>query len=172
MDLDGPVYGGERFPVRSTLGGRLFVSFHVDVAVGDVLLMPLAMITGEDWLGFAGIRPSPLTTTSLEQQFSEKIHAYTMPARAHATIAVLRIWSISCCWSMTRNWCLKMQLQQLWQHSNTEALTPSRNRSLILRTRGRSHTQPWRQPAASTSILMLPSFASKTTTAGSSLSSK
>jgi len=81
MDLDGPVYGGERFPVRSTLGGRLFVSFHVDVAVGDVLLMPLAMITGEDWLGFAGIRPSPLTTTSLEQQFSEKIHAYTMPAR-------------------------------------------------------------------------------------------
>ena len=79
MDLNGPIYGGERFPVRSTLGGRLFVSFHADVAVGDVLLMPLAMIMGEDWLGFAGIEPTPLTTTSLEQQFSEKIHAYTMP---------------------------------------------------------------------------------------------
>jgi len=79
MDLDGPVYGGERFPVRSTLGGRLFVTFHVDVAVGDVLLEPLRVTTGEDWFGFAGIKPSPLTTTSLEQQFAEKLHAYTMP---------------------------------------------------------------------------------------------
>lgn len=79
MDLDGPVYGGERFPVRSTLAGRLFVSFHVDVAVGDVLLEPLRITTGEDWFGFAGIEPSPLTTTTLEQQFAEKLHAYTIP---------------------------------------------------------------------------------------------
>ena len=84
MDLDGPVYGGERFPVRSTLGGRLFVSFHTDVAVGDALLEPLRVTAGEDWFGFAGIEPSPLTTTSLEQQFAEKLHAYTMPrAGAH-----------------------------------------------------------------------------------------
>lgn len=79
MDLDGPVYGGERFPVRSTLGGRPFVDFHVDIAVGDILLAPLRVTTGEDWFGFAGIGPSPLTTTSLEQQFAEKLHAYTMP---------------------------------------------------------------------------------------------
>jgi hypothetical protein len=79
MDLDGPLYGGERFPVRSMLGGRLFVAFHVDVAVGDVLLEPLRVTTGEDWFGFAGIEASPLTTTSLEQQFAEKLHAYTMP---------------------------------------------------------------------------------------------
>jgi len=79
MNLDGPPYGGERFPVRSMLGGRLFVAFHVDVAVGDVLLEPLRVTTGEDWLGFAGIATSPLATTSLEQQFAEKLHAYTMP---------------------------------------------------------------------------------------------
>jgi len=79
MDLDGPLYGGERFPVRSMLGGRLFVTFHVDVAVGDVLLEPLRVTTGEDWFGFAGIEASPLTTTSLEQQFAEKLHGYTMP---------------------------------------------------------------------------------------------
>lgn len=79
MDLDGPIYGGERFPVHSTLGGRSFVDFHVDIAVGDVLLMPLRVTTGQDWFGFAGIGPSPLTTTSLEQQFAEKLHAYTMP---------------------------------------------------------------------------------------------
>jgi hypothetical protein len=79
MDLDGPLYGGERFPVRSMLGGRLFVAFHVDVAVGDVLLEPLRIATGEDWFDFAGIEASPLTTTSLEQQFAEKLHAYTMP---------------------------------------------------------------------------------------------
>jgi len=79
MDLDGPLYGRERFPVRSTLGGRLFVSFHADVAVGDVLLEPLRVTAGEDWFGFAGIGSSPLTTTSLEQQFAEKLHTYTMP---------------------------------------------------------------------------------------------
>ena len=78
MDLDGPLYGGERFPVRAMLGGRAFVTFHVDVAVGDVLLEPLRVTTGEDWFGFAGIEASPLTTTSLEQQFAEKLHAYTM----------------------------------------------------------------------------------------------
>ncbi|WP_413814546.1 nucleotidyl transferase AbiEii/AbiGii toxin family protein [Candidatus Cryosericum odellii] len=90
MDLDGPLYGGERFPVRSMLGGRPFVTFHVDVAVGDVLLEPLRVTTGEDWFGFAGIQASPLTTTSLEQQFAEKLHAYTMPAQARATIAASR----------------------------------------------------------------------------------
>jgi len=79
MDLDSPLYGGERFPVRSMLGGRLFVAFHVDVAVGDILLEPLRIATGEDWLAFAGIEASPLTTTSLEQQFAEKLHTYTMP---------------------------------------------------------------------------------------------
>ncbi len=79
MDLDSPLYGGERFPVRSMLGGRLFVAFHVDVAVGDVLLEPLRVTTGEDWFAFAGIKVSPLVTTSLEQQFAEKLHAYTMP---------------------------------------------------------------------------------------------
>jgi hypothetical protein len=79
MDLDSPLYGGERFPVRSMLGGRLFVAFHVDVAVGDVLLEPLRVTTGEDWFAFASIEASPLTTTSLEQQFAEKLHAYTMP---------------------------------------------------------------------------------------------
>lgn len=79
MDLNGPLYGGERFPVRSILGGRPFVTFHVDVAVGDVLLEPLRVATGEDWFGFAGIEASPLTTTSLEQQFAEKLHVYTMP---------------------------------------------------------------------------------------------
>jgi len=79
MDLNGPLYGDERFPLRSMLGGRLFVAFHVDVAVGDILLEPLRIATGEDWFGFAGIEASPLTTTSLEQQFAEKLHAYTMP---------------------------------------------------------------------------------------------
>lgn len=84
MDLNGPQYGGERFPISSMLGGRLFVTFHVDVAVGDVLLEPLRVTAGEDWFRFAGIEPSPLTTTSLEQQFAEKLHAYTMPrAGAH-----------------------------------------------------------------------------------------
>jgi hypothetical protein len=79
MNLDGPPYGGERLPVRSILGGRLFVAFHVDVVVGGILLEPLRVATGEDWLGFAGIEATPLTMTSLEQQLAEKLHAYTVP---------------------------------------------------------------------------------------------
>jgi hypothetical protein len=79
MILDCQPCGGERLPVRSILGGRLFVAFHVDVVVGGILLEPLRVAAGEDWLGFAGIEASPLTTTSLEQQLAEKLHAYALP---------------------------------------------------------------------------------------------
>jgi hypothetical protein len=79
MDLDAPLYGGARFPVDALMDECRFVSFHVDVAVGDVLLQPLEEITGKDWLGFAGIVPASLQAICVEQQFAEKLHAYTLP---------------------------------------------------------------------------------------------
>lgn len=78
-DLDGPPEGGLRFPVKAIVDGREFVKFHVDIGVGDALVDPTDIIEGEDWLGFAGIAPAKLHMISKEQQFAEKLHAYTYP---------------------------------------------------------------------------------------------
>ncbi len=78
-DLDAAPYGGARFPVEASMDARTFVKFHVDVAAGDVVLTPLEMTHGRDWLKFAGIRPGKFPTISKEQHFAEKLHAYTLP---------------------------------------------------------------------------------------------
>ncbi|PCI31287.1 MAG: hypothetical protein COB53_13510 [Elusimicrobia bacterium] len=75
QDLDGAPYGGARLP----MDGRTFVRFHIDVGVGDMVLMPLEMTQGRKWLDFAGIPGSKYPTISKEQQFAEKVHAYTLP---------------------------------------------------------------------------------------------
>ena len=36
-------------------------------------------MTGKDWLGFGGIAPPAFPIISAEQQFAEKLHAYTLP---------------------------------------------------------------------------------------------
>lgn len=77
--LDAAPYGGARFLIESRIDGRTFVKFHLDVGVGDRLLEPLEWLECEDWLGFAGILPQSFPTISKEQQFAEKIHAYTLP---------------------------------------------------------------------------------------------
>ena len=79
MDLGGASYGGARYPVESILGGRTFVKFHLDVGVGDVVLDPTEPATMRDWLGFAGIAPPEVHMIQREQQFAEKLHAYTLP---------------------------------------------------------------------------------------------
>jgi len=61
------------------MAGRPFANFHVDIAVGDILMEPLDEMEGKDWLGFAGIAPASLQAISAEQQFAEKLHAYTLP---------------------------------------------------------------------------------------------
>lgn len=42
---------------------------------------PLEVIEGRDWLGFAGIASPSLYMIPREQQFAEKLHAYTLPRR-------------------------------------------------------------------------------------------
>lgn len=76
-DLDGPPDGGYRFPVASFIAGRVFTKFHLDVGIGDALVRPTEIIPGRDWLGFVGIPPVSCTAISREQQFAEKLHAYT-----------------------------------------------------------------------------------------------
>ena len=79
LDLDAAPHGGSRFPIDSRMAGRRFVSFHLDVSAGDVLREPFEMLEGHDWLGFAGIPRVRMPAVSREEQFAEKLHAYTLP---------------------------------------------------------------------------------------------
>ena len=78
-DLDAAPYGGARYPVESRLDGRIFVGFHVDVGIGDAVIEPVETIKGRNWLEFAGIDSPSLYIILREQQFAEKLHAYTLP---------------------------------------------------------------------------------------------
>ncbi|MGH9627372.1 MAG: nucleotidyl transferase AbiEii/AbiGii toxin family protein [Bryobacteraceae bacterium] len=50
-----------------------------DAGIGDVVSPPLETIVCRDWLGIAGIQPSRVRMIAREQQFAEKLHAYTLP---------------------------------------------------------------------------------------------
>ena len=79
MELDGPLYGGARYPVEALMDNRLFVSFHADVAVGDYIPADLETAYEQDFVSFAGIKPAAFPMIPREVQFAEKLHAYTMP---------------------------------------------------------------------------------------------
>lgn len=78
-DLDAAPYGGARYPIEARLDGRTFAKFHLDVGVGDAVIVPPEWLTGQDILNFAGIPPIRAAALSREQQFAEKLHAYTLP---------------------------------------------------------------------------------------------
>jgi hypothetical protein len=61
------------------MDGRVFANFHVDIGVGDATDPPLEILQGGDWLEFAGIARPQFVAVSREQQWAEKIHAYTRP---------------------------------------------------------------------------------------------
>jgi hypothetical protein len=79
MDLTAAPYGGARYSVEARMDGRIFARFHLDAGVGDVILQPLETVECRDWLGFAGIEKPRVWMISREQQFAEKVHAYTLP---------------------------------------------------------------------------------------------
>lgn len=79
LDLDAAPYGGARFPVEARMGGRIFARFHLDAGIGDAIIQPIEIIECRDWMSFAGITAPQVHTISREQQFAEKVHAYTLP---------------------------------------------------------------------------------------------
>jgi hypothetical protein len=79
MGLDAAPEGGARYPVTASLAGRVFTKFHLDVGMGDAAIRPTELLEGRNWLGFAGIEPPKFAAISKEQQFAEKLHAYTIP---------------------------------------------------------------------------------------------
>jgi hypothetical protein len=81
MDLDAAPYGGARYPVEATMDGRVFARFHLDAGIGDAVLQPVEVVECRDWLGFAGIGAPLVPTISREQQWAEKLHAYTLPRK-------------------------------------------------------------------------------------------
>jgi hypothetical protein len=79
MDLEAAPYGGARYPVEAWMDGRVFARFHLDVAMGDAVMQPVETIACRDWLAFAGIASPAVPMISRQQQFAEKLHAYTLP---------------------------------------------------------------------------------------------
>jgi hypothetical protein len=79
MDLDGVPYGGSRYPVEAMMAQRTFAKFHMDVGIGDVVLDPLERVQTRDWFAFAEIPSVSVPMIRREQQFAEKLHAYTLP---------------------------------------------------------------------------------------------
>lgn len=78
IDLDNAPYGGARYPVTSLLDGKVFVRFQLDVGA-DAIVTHTETMQGTDWLGFCGIPCPTFAMISVEQQFAEKLHAYTLP---------------------------------------------------------------------------------------------
>jgi hypothetical protein len=58
---------------------RTFAKFRLDVSSGDVLREPYVQLQGRDWLAFAGIHCPAFPAISSEEQFAEKLHAYSLP---------------------------------------------------------------------------------------------
>ncbi len=78
LDLVNAPYGGARYPVSSYIDGRLFVRFQLDVG-GDAIVSETETLQGRDWLEFCCIPAPLLKMISIEQQFAEKLHAYSLP---------------------------------------------------------------------------------------------
>lgn len=78
MDLDNAPYGGARYSVSSFVDRRLFVRFQLDVGA-DVVVDEIEHVEGSDWLKYCGIDVPKMRMISVEQQFAEKLHAYTLP---------------------------------------------------------------------------------------------
>jgi len=75
----GAPQGGVRCSVEARLAGRPFVRFHLDVGIGDPVLGQPDWVKGSGLLSFAGISPARIALYPLDQQFAEKVHAYTFP---------------------------------------------------------------------------------------------
>jgi hypothetical protein len=79
MDIAAAPHAGARYPVEVRMDGRIFAKFHLDAGIGDIVIHPVEIIETRDWLAFAGIERSQVQLIAREQQFAEKIHAYTLP---------------------------------------------------------------------------------------------
>lgn len=78
IDIENAPYGGSRHNVVAVIDNNPFVTFDLDVG-GDFVIGHVEKISGVDWLGFCGIAAPTISMISIEQQFAEKLHSYTLP---------------------------------------------------------------------------------------------
>jgi hypothetical protein len=78
-DLNAAPEGGFRYHVEARLADRTFEKFHLDIGAGDAWTEPLDKLQSSNILEFAGFAPQLLLAIPKEQQFAEKLHAYTLP---------------------------------------------------------------------------------------------
>ena len=78
-DLHAAPLGGARFHVEAHVDNRLFARFNLDVGLGDAVVSEPEWVTGHELLSFAGIPPARIALLPIDQQFAEKIHAYSLP---------------------------------------------------------------------------------------------
>ena len=76
-DIENAPYGGSRHSVVAVIDNRPFVEFHLDVG-GDFLVDHVEEVSRENWLEFYDIAAPIVSMISIEQQFAEKLHAYTL----------------------------------------------------------------------------------------------
>jgi len=79
LERTGAPGGGIRCSVEARLAGRPFIRFHLDVGLGDAVLGQPDWVDGSGFLSFAGIPAARIALYPVDQQFAEKIHAYTFP---------------------------------------------------------------------------------------------
>ena len=89
MDLTAAPSGGARYRVEARMDERIFARFHLDAGIGDVVSPPVDVIVCRDWLGFAGIPTAQVQMIAREQQFAEKVHAYTLPRTAANSLSIV-----------------------------------------------------------------------------------
>ena len=77
-ELQGAPDGGARFPCIASLASKVYERFHIDLGFGDVVIGTPEPLVGDDLLAFADIAPAKVLAIPREQQFAEKVHAYTL----------------------------------------------------------------------------------------------
>ncbi len=77
--LQGAPRGSRRIKVTTRLAGSEFVSFHLDISTGDVMVERPTLLRGSDYLLFAGVAPIEFPVYPVVQHLAEKLHAYTLP---------------------------------------------------------------------------------------------
>ncbi|MEJ7900794.1 MAG: nucleotidyl transferase AbiEii/AbiGii toxin family protein, partial [Thermomicrobiales bacterium] len=65
-----------RFAIRSELDGRLFENIIVDIGFDELSPLPAEIVTGTDFLQFAGIPAITCPMLPIEVHLSEKVHAF------------------------------------------------------------------------------------------------
>lgn len=124
QDLDAAPDGGARFPVDARLAGRSFAMFHLDVSSGDVLREPYETLSARDWLGFAGIVGGSFPAVSPEEQFAEKLHAYTLPRTGRENTRVKDLVDLALLTERTRldDTRLPKAIRETFQRRNTHGV--------------------------------------------------